>query len=118
MKRRVGLRRTGFSRQPRHRMSAAEAALWARLEAMPFGDSVRSQMPVGRFVADFGSYEAKLIIEIDGEAHDIRRGDTHVRTVAFESAGYLVLRFSESEVLADVDRVVDEIAQATRVWSG
>ena len=118
MKRRVGLRRTGFSRQPRHRMSAAEAVLWPRLQAMPIGGSFRSQMPVGRSIADFGSYEVKVVIEIDGDAHDTRRGDTHARTVAFESAGYLVLRFSEDEVLADADRVVDEIAQAMKVWSG
>jgi very-short-patch-repair endonuclease len=118
MKRRVGLRRTGFASHPRHRMSAAEAALSARFDAAPFGAVFRSQMPVGQYVADFGSYELKLIIEIDGEAHDPRRGDSHARTVAFESAGYLVLSFTEGEILADIDRVIDEIAQATKVWSG
>ena len=79
-------------------MSAAEAALSARLDAAPFGAAIRSQMPVGRYVADFGSYEQKLIIEIDGNAHDTRRGEAHARSLAFESAGYLVLRFTEGEV--------------------
>ena len=100
MERRVGLRRTGFARRPRHRMSAAEEALWARLNALPLGATFRSQMPVGRYIADFGSYEAKVIVEIDGDTNDARRGDPHARTVAFESAGYLVLRFPEDDVLA------------------
>jgi very-short-patch-repair endonuclease len=118
MKRRVGLKRTGFSRTPRHRMSATEEVLWARLSAAPPGASFRSQMPVRHLVADFGSYTAKVIVEVDGGPHDTRRGDTHARTTAFEAAGYLVLRFGEDEVLRDVDAVVDAIAGAMKVWNG
>lgn len=118
MKRQVGLKRTGFSRTPRHRMSTAEGALWARLSAAPLGASFRSQMPVRSLVADFGSYADKVIVEIDGDTHDRRRGDTHARTTAFEAAGYLVLRFSEDEVLRDVEAVMDAITRAMKVWSG
>ncbi len=116
MKRRAGLRRTGFSRRPRHRMSPAEEALWARLGAVPAGTTFQSQMPVRRLTADFGSYDARIVIEIDGAAR--AASDAHARTVAFEAAGYLVLRFAESEVLADIDRVIEEIGQAQKVWSG
>ena len=99
-------------------MSAAEEALWARLGAAPFGATFLSQMPVGRLTADFGCYRAKVVVEIDGDAHDTRRGDTQARSVAFESAGYLVLRFHEDEVLADADAVMEQIGQALKVWSG
>ncbi len=116
MKRRVGLRRTGFTRHPRHRMGAAEEALWTRLGAAPLATTFLSQMPVRRLAADFGSYEAKIVIEIDGTARDA--AEAHARTTAFESAGYLVLRFPEDVVLADIDGVMDEIAQAMAVWSG
>ena len=118
MERRVGLKRTGFARTPRHRMSATEDALWARLGTAPLGATFRSQMPVGRLTADFGSYEAKVVVEIDGGTHDTRRGDTHTRTTALEAAGYLVLRFSEDEVLGDADAVIEQIAQAMKVWNG
>ncbi len=118
MKRRIGLRRTGFSRTPRHHRSAAEEALWARLNDAPLAGDFRSQMPVGRRIADFGSYQASVIVEIDGDAHDAQGDDAHARTAAFESAGYLVLRFDEDEVLADVDAVVAQIAQAMKVWGG
>ena len=118
MKRRVGLRRTGFARRPRYRMSAAEDALWARLGAAPFGATFLSQMPVGRFAAGFGSYEAKVIVEIDGDAHDKHHGDAHARDAAFESAGYLVLRFHEDEVIGDTDAVMAQIGQAMAVWNG
>jgi very-short-patch-repair endonuclease len=99
-------------------MSAAEEALWTRLRVASFGKTFRCQMPVGRLTADFGSYEAKLVIEIDGGVHDAARGSEHARSAAFESAGYLVLRFGEDEVLGDADAVTDEIAQAMKVWSG
>jgi very-short-patch-repair endonuclease len=114
MKRRVGLRRTGFARRPRHRMSAAEEALWARLGAAPFAATFLSQMPVGRFAAGFGSYAAKVIVEIDGDGP----GDAHARDAAFESAGYLVLRFREDEVIADMDAVMAQIGRAMAVWNG
>ncbi len=99
-------------------MSAAEEALWARLGAAPFGATFLSRMPVGRFAAGFGSYAAKVIVEIDGDAHDRHRGDAHTRDAAFESAGYLVLRFSEDEVLGDIDAVIDQIGRAMAAWSG
>jgi very-short-patch-repair endonuclease len=99
-------------------MSTAEEALWTRLGAAPHGATFRSQMPVGRLTADFGTYEAKVVVEIDGDTHDRRRGDTHARTTAFEAAGYLVLRFSEDEVLGDADAVMEQIAQAMKVWNG
>jgi very-short-patch-repair endonuclease len=114
MKRRIGLRRTGFTRRPRPRMSAAEDALWTRLGSAPFDGTFRPRMPVGRLTADIGSYDAMLVIEIDHAG----RGDAHARATAFESAGYHVLRFAEDEILADIDRVMEQIAQAIEVWSG
>ena len=97
-------------------MAAAEEALWSRLGAAPLGATFRCRMPVGRHTADFGSYDAKIVIEIDHAGRDA--GEAHARTTALEAAGYLVLRFSEDDVLADSDRVLDEIAQAMKVWSG
>lgn len=91
-----------------------EKALSTRLAAASLGTTFRSRMAVGRLTADFGSYDAKVIVEIDGAMWD----DAHQRTTAFEFAGYLVLRFSEDEVLADIDGVVATIAQAMAVWNG
>ncbi len=51
------------------------------------------QMPMGRFVADFGCHSAKLIIELDGPFHDPGR-DRHERDAWFAKAGYQqALRF-------------------------
>ena len=97
-------------------MSAAEEALSARLGTAPFGATFKSRMPVGRRTADFGSYGAKLVIEIDGAAR--APSDAHARTTAFEAAGYLVLRFAEEHVLGDIEAVMDEIGRALKVWSG
>lgn len=93
-------------------MTDAEAALWSRLRAGRFGATFSRQMPVGRYRADFGSQDARLVIEIDGGASDPARGSDYARTVAMESAGFLVLRFAEADVLGDTDAVADEIIRA------
>ena len=116
MKRHVGLRRTGFARRVPHPTGDAERALLARLRAAYPAAGFRHRLPVGRLSADFGSHDARVIVEIDGTARDA--GEAHARSAAFEAAGYLVLRFSEDDVTADIDRVVAEIAQAMAVWNG
>ena len=99
-------------------MTDAERALWLRLRAGRLGVKFRRQLPIGRFFADFGSYEAKVVVEVDGGQHDPVRGSEHARTVALESAGFLVLRFWNHEVLGNIDGVLTEIARAIAASRG
>jgi very-short-patch-repair endonuclease len=100
------------ARALRHNMTEAERRLWYWLRAHRFsGVAFRRQSPIGSYIVDFVSHTHRLVIEIDGGQHsentsDVRRDDW------LSSKGYRVLRFWNSEVLRDRDRVLARIAEA------
>ncbi len=64
-------KKTEIARRLRRDMTDAERRLWARLRNRQLGVKFRRQMPIDRFVADFGCEEAKLVIELDGGQHAV-----------------------------------------------
>jgi very-short-patch-repair endonuclease len=107
------------ARKLRRSMTPAECALWVELRRLPLnGTHFRRQAPIGPFIADFLCHGARLVIEVDGGAHDAP--DVASRDLArqlwIESRGYRLLRFTNAQVLADVRAVAQQIlAQNTRV---
>ena len=89
-------------------MTLPEVLLWEQLRAQKLGVKFRRQHPVGPYVTDFCSMAAKLIVEIDGEAHD--RGTAPARDAerdAFLMAqGFEVVRLTAKDVLENMDGVV------------
>ena len=92
-------------------MSPPEVLLWQRLRARPGGVKFRRQHPVGRFVADFYAAEAKMIVEVDGLAHDWRAERDEARDAWLRGQGFVVVRVGAAEVLRDVDAVVDGVVR-------
>lgn len=52
-------------------MSLPEVLLWRELKGQPLGVKFRRQFPVRGFIADFACLEVRLLVEIDGIAHDM-----------------------------------------------
>ncbi|MET0240327.1 MAG: endonuclease domain-containing protein [Sphingobium sp.] len=100
-----------MARRLRRQMSLPEVLLWTRLRRPVAGPKFRRQHPVGPYIADFYCASARLIVEIDGEAHN--RADRPERDARrdqwLSAAGYRILRMSACEVLADVDSAADAI---------
>jgi very-short-patch-repair endonuclease len=100
----------------RHEQTDAERELWWHLRRkMPLiGTHFRRQVVIGPYIADFASYQLKIVIELDGSQHaeaDHARRDA-LRTRAIESHGYRVLRFWNADVLSHPDSVLDTIRAA------
>ena len=97
-----------LAKQLRAAMSPPEIALWAALRERPAGLKFRKQHPSGPYVADFYCHAARLIIEVDGQAHDY--GDRPARDAArdrwFEGRGITVLRIPAVEIFHDCDAMV------------
>ena len=101
-----------------HRMrqnpTPAEAVLWIRLRRKQIsGFHFRRQHPINRFIVDFFCPAARLIIEIDGSAHNDpgqRRYDQD-RQQFLEQAGFKVLRFTNEQTLRETDEVIDAITR-------
>jgi very-short-patch-repair endonuclease len=92
-------------------MSLPEVLLWQRLRGAPWDISFRKQHPIGAYRADFYCAAAKLVIEVDGIAHDMgdRPARDAVRTQALRKKGYRVLRIPAVDVLRDPDAVASSI---------
>lgn len=100
------------ARRLRREATDAERKLWAGLRGHQIGVKFRRQHPIGEFIADFVSLEAKVIVEVDGGQHDRdanRRADAQ-RSQYLEGRGYTILRFWNSEVMEDIDAVLARIA--------
>ena len=106
------------ARALRGRMTDAERKLWARLRNRQLaGHRFRRQVPLGKFVADFACYNARLVVELDGDQHagggHVGMGeDDAVRRKWLEDRGFLILRFWNNEVLENTEGVLETIAQA------
>ncbi|MBV8686277.1 MAG: endonuclease domain-containing protein [Alphaproteobacteria bacterium] len=102
------------SRRLRRAMSLPEVLLWRELKQRPGGLKFRRQHPAGPYTADFFCHEARLIVEVDGEAH--QRGDRPHRDMRrdawFEARRFRVLRIAAVEVLSDIEAAILGIVAA------
>ena len=73
------------------------------------GHKFRRQAPIGPFVADFVCLAARLVVEIDGPAHDARWERDERRDRWFHAEGYRVLRFSADDVFWQCEQVLEAI---------
>lgn len=100
------------AREMRRNPTEAESVLWNYLSGDKLGVHFRRQHPVFGYIPDFVCIGQKLIIEIDGGYHlaDEQQGLDAERTRWLNKAGFHVLRFTNEEVLSDIDSVLEEIS--------
>ncbi|WP_322098895.1 endonuclease domain-containing protein [Microvirga roseola] len=97
-------------------LTEPEERLWWHLRnRLPLDDThFRRQVPIGSYVADFCCLGAKLIVEVDGGQHTTDEAaayDTR-RTTYLASQGFSVLRFSNADVMQNMNVVLDTIHAA------
>ncbi len=107
---------TRKARLLRRQMTPPEVLLWQALRGRPDGFKFRRQHPSGVFVLDFFCSDARLAIEIDGEAHDRANRPTldQTRDAWFANRGIKTFRIPAAEVLRGVDSVVRGVVDACR----
>jgi very-short-patch-repair endonuclease len=99
------------ARQLRQDATDAERRLWSALRDRRLeGYRFRRQYPIGPFIVDFACTRHRLIVEADGSQHADSDADRQ-RTAWLESQGWRVLRFWNSEILANGSGVVEAILQ-------
>ncbi len=103
-----------YSRQLRENMTDAERQLWAKIRVKQLkGHQFYRQKPIGDYIVDFFCPRAKLAIEIDGSHHLV--GETieydRIRDDYLSSLGLRVLRFSNTDVLTNIEGVAKRIEE-------
>jgi very-short-patch-repair endonuclease len=103
---------THLARRLRKESTDAEKLLWRYLRRKSlFGLKFRRQEQIGNYIVDFVCYEKKLIIELDGGHHnqDETKINDKRRQKWLESQKFKVIRFWNSEVLKNINGVLQEI---------
>ncbi|MBL8680269.1 MAG: DUF559 domain-containing protein [Myxococcales bacterium] len=90
----------------------AEDRLWGVLSGSSLGCRVRRQHVIRGWIVDFYIASARLVIEVDGDVHDLQLEEDHRRTLALEREGLRVIRFRNELVLDELSRVVARIVDA------
>lgn len=94
-------------------MTRSEILLWNQLKGKQvLGYDFHRQKPIDEFVVDFFSPRLRLAIEIDGLSHDGKLEKDSKRQTEIEKFGIRFLRFTDEEVVHNLDGVVDAI----RMW--
>ena len=89
----------------------AEKVLWEALRAKGLGVKFRQQHIIEDFIVDFYCNEYKVTVEVDGGYHNEEgqmKSDAE-RTARLNELGYTELRFTNEEVLHDLDSVLKKI---------
>lgn len=102
-----------FARANRNAMTKAEACLWKYVlrAGMMKGYGFRRQRPVLKYIADFMCKELMLVIEVDGYTHQFEETikKDKVKQKELEETGFTVLRFTDDDVLYDIENVRQSI---------
>ncbi len=100
-----------FARENRKNATLAESVLWEHLREGVSGERFLRQHIIGDYIADFVSRHGGLIIEVDGGYHSEPRQqeDDELREEYLEKRGYHIIRFTNEEVLYDIDNVLETI---------
>jgi very-short-patch-repair endonuclease len=106
----LGSSPTMRARGLRRRMTWSEKRLWEELRKLDC--NFRRQAPIGPYFADFAAHGRKLVIEVDGGIHE-RLAEVAARDAArqdwLENEGYTVLRFTDRQVVNDVEACIGAV---------
>ena len=92
-------------------MTKTEQILWNCLRKRSYENwKFVRQCPIGPYFADFVCRKAKLIVELDGEGHDLGFAYDQRRDSFLRERGYNVLRIPAGEMLRNADGVLAQIA--------
>jgi very-short-patch-repair endonuclease len=102
----------------RAEMTEPEKRLWHCIRAKRLnGVKFTHQVLTGPFILDFAARMHKLAIELDGESHGYQVEYDKRRTGYLERLGWRVLRFTNYDVMTNIEGVLETIMQALNTAS-
>ncbi len=110
-----------FVFQHRSKPTEAENALWQYLRDKQLdGIKFRRQHIIDKYIADFVSLENRLIVEVDGSIHQLpeNKENDKQRTERLNELGFTVIRFTNNEVLHNIDSVTAAIKDKWQQLAG
>jgi very-short-patch-repair endonuclease len=113
MKRPPGQEPLEFQRRARHNPTEPEKKLWSALRNRQIAEAkFRKQTWLCGYLVDFYCAEARLAIEVDGDTHAHQQDYDEQRTMRLEAEGFRVIRFSNDDVMRNLEGVVASVGEA------
>ena len=103
-----------LKRRLRTNPTRAEQLLWAKLRYNQiYGLKFRRQHGIGSYIVDFFCAEKTLVIEVDGDVHAAETQQTkdRLREEHLKSLGLEILRYTNDEVMNNLDGVLEDLAR-------
>ena len=101
----------GYAREMRRNPTEPEIRLWRHLSRSHLGGyKFRRQVEIGPFIPDFLCPQKALIVEVDGETHDV--DVDRARDAALGRLGFEVHHFTNPDVIRNIDGVLTAILGA------
>ena len=94
------------AKEMRYNPTPAEAKLWNLLSNNQLGVKFRRQHPIAKYIVDFYCIEKALVIEVDGNIHDLFQEHDEYREGILASLGCCILRFTNEQVLNEPHSLV------------
>ena len=108
---RVAIAKLQRARELWQEMTPAEKALWQELRANRLGVHFRRQQIIAGFIVDFYCHRSALVIEVDGDIHDLQQEDDARREDVLREMGLKVVRFRNDEVIQNLPMVLRKISE-------
>ena len=102
-----------FAEVLRKNMTIAEKIIWERLCKNQLGVRIRRQHPIWKYIADYYCHEVKLVIEIDGGIHLVKKNKEYDigREIILKDFGIEIIRFTNDQAINDTEHVIAAIAE-------
>jgi very-short-patch-repair endonuclease len=99
----------------RRNSTKPERLLWSVLRGKNLGRfKFRRQHAIEPYIVDFYCAAAELVIELDGESHEGRQEYDAERSEFLRDLGLRVVRFTNDDVLTNLEGVADAILAAAQ----
>ena len=109
---RVGSSQRRLARENRRSPSEPERRLWEGLAASKLGVAFRRQVVLGTAIADFFAPAIRLVVEVDGVQHRLRRSADARRDRDLRRLGCLVLRIDAQLIMRRPEEAVALVREA------
>src|SRR3989304_5426287 len=100
------------AKELRHEMTPAEKILWQELRGNKLGVHFRRQQVIAGFIVDFYCHKAGLVVEVDGDVHDLQQEEDARRERVLREMGLGIVRFGNEEVVRDLSAAVGKIRES------
>lgn len=97
------------AKELRREMTPAEKRLWHEVRAKKLGVRFRRQQVIAGFIVDFYCHKAALVVEVDGDIHDLQPDEDARREKVLTDMVLRIIRFQNDEIFSDLLTVVQSI---------